>query len=317
MGVAIVVPGVDFRDNNLGQVTPSRTLALESLSIVGPDSVYINAKYNARLVPTFTTQRSVTWSITSGNQYATIDSSGNVSVRPNVSGQSVTIRCTSALNPSIYAEKTIQVVSSSVAYFDWVMGDGTDFIVMPGLAVQRTGKVTVWTTHTGANTYTFMCQYASNSSQARIASYNNSSNKVSAYIGDAGPNNYTNKDNSIIYRYEWNLGVNNDGSFYLYNNATSAVMGSRTGAKIEMSGLVWIFRYGVGASSQDLPSAPTTSLTPNGAKFYSMTVVDGNNNLLAEYKPAMYGGEPGVYDTVSGVFRGGFLGTGGLSCGND
>lgn len=317
MGVAIVVPGASFRENNLGQVTPTRTLAITGIAIDGPDSVFVTGRFSARLIPTFTTQRTVTWSIVSGGQYASIDNAGNLSVRPNVSGQSVTIRCVSTINPAAYGEKTVQVVSSSVAYFDWLSTDGTDFVVMPGLAAQRTGKVVLRCKHTGANTYVFQCWYASNSSQARLSAYNNSSNKVSAYVGDAGPKNYTTKDNNIIYRYEWNLGVNNNGSFYLYNDGTSVVLGSQTGAKIEMSGLAWIFRYGVGPSSQDLPSAPQTSLTPNGAKFYGLIVTDANNNVIAEYKPAMYNGMPGVYDTVSGIFRGGFLGTGGLSCGND
>ena len=317
MGVAIVVPGASFRDNNIGQVTPARALVLESLSIDGPSSVYISARFSAIFTPTFTTQRNVLWSIVSGSQYATIDSSGNVSVKPAVSGQSVTIRCASIDNPAITTEKTIQVTSSSVAYFDWVTSDGTDFIVMPGLSAQRTGKVVIRVTHTGANTYVWMCQYASNSSQARIAAYNNSQNKVSAYVGDAGPLNYTNKDNNIVYRYEWNLGINNDGTFNLYNNATDEVLGTRTGAKIEMSGLVYVFRYGVGASSLDVPSGLAVSLTPNGAKFYGMEVYDANNVKIAEYKPAMFGGVSGIYDTVSGIFRGGYLGTGGISCGND
>lgn len=317
MGVAIIVPGADFRANNLGQVTPGRTLPLESIAIEGVSSAYITAKYTAVLTPTFTSQRSVSWSIVSGSQYATIDNSGNLAVKPNVSGNSVTIRCTSTQNSSIYAEKTIQVISTSVSYFDWLVSDGTDFVIMPGLAVQRSGKVVVRTKHTGANTYTWMCQYAANSTQARIAAYNNGSNKVSAYVGNAGPKNYTNKDNSILYRYEWNLGVSNNGSFYLYNDATDAELGSQTGANIEMSGLVWIFRYGVGASSLDVPADLDVSLTPNGAKFYGMVVYDANNEKIAEYKPAIYDGVAGVYDTISGIFRGGYKGTGGLSCGND
>ena len=317
MGIAILVPGADFRSNNLGQVTPARSLPLQGITIEGVSSAYITAQYYAVLNPTFTTQRNVLWSIVSGSQYATITSSGILAVKPNVSGENVTIRCTSIENPNIYAEKVVQVISSGVAYFDWIMSDGTDFVVMPGLAVQRTGKVVVRTKHTGANTYTFMCQYASGSSQARIAAYNNGSNKVSAYVGDAGPKNYTNKDNDIIYRYEWNLGINNDGSFNLYNDATDQVLGTQTGAKIEMSGLVYVFRYGVGASSQDVPSGLEPSLTPNGAKFYDVRVYDANNVLLAYYRPAVYGGVAGIHDTISGVFRGGYKATGGLTCGND
>lgn len=317
MGIAILVPGADFRSNNLGQVTPARSLPLQGITIEGVYTAYISAQYTAILTPTFTSQRNVTWSIVSGSQYATISSSGILAVKPNVSGESVTIRCTSIDNPSIYAEKTIQVISASVSYFDWIVSDGTDFVVMPGLSAQWTGKLVVRTTLTGANTYTFQCWYSAQSTQASLSAYNNSNNLVSARVGNLGYRNYVAKINSVIYRYEWNLGINNDGSFNLYNEDSGSLIGSETGAKIEMSGLVYIFRAGVGASSLDVPEGLTPTLTPSGAKFYGLIVYDANNNVIANYKPAIYDGVSGIHDTISGIFRGGYMGTGGLSCGND
>lgn len=317
MGVAIVVPGADFRANNVGSVTPTRTLALEAVAVIGPATAFVSAQYVAAFVPTFTTQRAVVWSIASGAAYATIDNNGLLTVRPGVSGETVTIRCTSAVDANIYAEKSIQVTSVELAYYDWITSDGTDFIVMPGLPGKTSGRVIVRSTLTGANTYVWMCQFAANSSQASLGAYNNGSNKVSAIVGNAGFLNYVNKVSDVIYRYEWDLGLSSTGAFHLYDDATSQLLGSRASANIEMSGLVYIFRYGVGASSESLPADTNPSLTPVGAKFYGMVVYDANNNKMAEYKPAVYNGTAGVYDTVSGIFRGGHSGTDGLTCGND
>lgn len=317
MGVAIVVPGADFRANNVGSVTPTRTLALEAVAVIGPSTAFVSAQYVAAFVPTFTTQRAVVWSIASGSAYANIDNNGLLTVRPGVSGETVTIRCTSAVDANIYAEKSIQVTSVELAYYDWITSDGTDFIVMPGLPGKTSGRVIVRSTLTGANTYVWMCQFAANSSQARIAAYNNGSSKVSAYVGSAGAQNFANKVADVIYRYEWTLGLNSTGGVNVYNDATSELVGSKASTNVEMSGLVYIFRYGVGASSQSLPADTNPSLTPVGAKFYGMVVYDNDNNKLAEYKPAVYNGTPGIYDTVSGIFRGGHSGTDGLTCGND
>lgn len=318
MGRAILVPGADYRSLNLGCVTPSGSNPITSISITGPSSVFVSATFIAKLTPTFTTERGVIWSITSGSQWASIDSNGTLTGVPEISNKSVTIRCTSSSNSAVYAEKTITLTTDALVYYDYITSDGTDFIIMPGLNNIWNATVTARLKHGGANTYMFMCFYASDSTQARLAAYNNASNKVSAYTGTGGTYNVADVNTNVLYRYVWNLGTSgaNDSSFYLYNDATDAVIGSKTSVRITMSGLVWIFRYGVGAAGST-PSADTTVLTPSGAKFYGMTVVDSNNNILAEYKPCLYNGVAGIYDTVSQVFRSGHLGTGGLSVGND
>jgi hypothetical protein len=59
MGYAFIVPGADYRSNNLGTVTPTETLAIQGILIMGPSVAYVEQQYNALLVPTFTTQRAV------------------------------------------------------------------------------------------------------------------------------------------------------------------------------------------------------------------------------------------------------------------
>lgn len=319
MGMAIVVPGADYRNENLGTVTPTNQIALQGIIVTGPASVFVTAQFNAMLVPTFTTQRVVSWSITAGSQYASIDSTGKVTGVPNIANQPVTIRCTSTDDPSIYGEKNILITTSSLVFYDYLTGDGTDFVLMPGLSDIWNATVTVRLTHGGVNTYAFQCFYANDSTQARIAAYVNGSNYVSAYVGTLNTYNIATKQN-IIYRYVWNCGSigQSDATFYLYNDTTGTILGSKTsGMRLTMSGKVWIFRYGTGAAGQDIPEGLEPVLTPSGAKFYGMTVVNSNNETIAEYRPALYNGVAGVYDTVSQVFRGGYMETGGLSVGFD
>lgn len=112
MGIAIIIPDVSFRESNIGQVTPTGNKPLVSLSISGNDSVIGGedaAQYVVEYNPADTAQRGVIWSIVAGAAYATIDGSGRLSVLEGASESSVTIRATSSVNGSIYAEKTIAV----------------------------------------------------------------------------------------------------------------------------------------------------------------------------------------------------------------
>lgn len=97
------------------------TDALQSLSIDGPDTLDINdaSSYIEVYTPTDTTETGVTWSITSGSSYCTgtvedVGGGGDSFVlRPTSNayvGASITIRCQSTVNTSIYATKTITVV---------------------------------------------------------------------------------------------------------------------------------------------------------------------------------------------------------------
>ncbi len=107
MGKAIVIPGVDFSQGNLGQVTFLEPL--QALSIVGSDEVIVTGAYSVAYTPVNAYERDVVWSIVSGSEYATIDQNGRVTAQEGASADSVTIRVTSVAHPSIYAEKTIAV----------------------------------------------------------------------------------------------------------------------------------------------------------------------------------------------------------------
>lgn len=97
------------------------TDALQSIAIDGPDTLDINdaSAYIEVYTPSNTTQTGVTWSITSGSSYCsgTVEDVGgggdSYVLRPTSNayvGASITIRCQSTVNSSIYATKTITVV---------------------------------------------------------------------------------------------------------------------------------------------------------------------------------------------------------------
>ena len=111
MGLAIIFPNVDFRSANLGKVTLTEDVELQSLSIVGESTVVgTEAMYSVNYTPENTNQRGVVWSIVSGGEYSSIDSStGKLTVRSGAQSSVVVIKATSAKNSAIYAEKSISV----------------------------------------------------------------------------------------------------------------------------------------------------------------------------------------------------------------
>lgn len=131
MGKAIVLDNVSFAGLNYGQVTPIGNVPLSSLAIVGQDSVTGGteaATYSVNYTPANTYQRGVVWSITSGSEYASIDSAtGVLDILPGANNSSVTILATSAYNPLITASKTISVTRASSSDIWDAATDDADF----------------------------------------------------------------------------------------------------------------------------------------------------------------------------------------------
>lgn len=116
MGLALIVPGISFSGANIGRVTPAEDIPITGLAISGPSTITGGAdaaQFIAEYTPSTTSQRAVTWSIVSGSSYASISASGVLSVLQGATSAAVTIRVTSSVNPSIYAEKAITVTYSA------------------------------------------------------------------------------------------------------------------------------------------------------------------------------------------------------------
>lgn len=109
MGSAVIIPGIRF-DAGLGQVTLVGDTAPSSMQIVADDS-YVGWKKQiyVRFFPVNTALRGVTWSITSGNAYATIDQNGVITIDEDADNDEIVVRVESNEQHSVYAEKTITV----------------------------------------------------------------------------------------------------------------------------------------------------------------------------------------------------------------
>lgn len=117
MGSVFIIPNF-YPSDTLGKVTLKNEVEVKSISIVGNSSVVgTSATYNVSFYPIATTQRGVTWSIESGGNYATINSStGVLSVLSGASSSAVTIKATSTANQAVYATKQITVTYSESGY---------------------------------------------------------------------------------------------------------------------------------------------------------------------------------------------------------
>lgn len=118
MGIALLVPDLDFSNSNIGQVTMEDDL--ESLSIDVSSGTAITAvtyQFNVSYYPltTASAQRGVTWSIISGGSYATIDSSsGLLTIVPSASSNDVTVRATSNYDSTIYVDVDVIVTFETI-----------------------------------------------------------------------------------------------------------------------------------------------------------------------------------------------------------
>lgn len=134
MGVSIIVPGVSFADANLGKVTLKNYVPVRSLSIIAPNLINgASYKIGLSFYPINTSQRDVIWSIVSGSDFASIDSSnGLLRIKEGASNANVTIKAVSTNNTGVTAIKDVIVSHSETsplsAFFSRVESDGGTLI---------------------------------------------------------------------------------------------------------------------------------------------------------------------------------------------
>ena len=113
MGLAFIVPDVNFSNARMGKVHLIGDRPLMALSIMGPNDVRLRSQFSVVTTPYNSTQRDIQWSITTGGSYATITQNGVVEALPGANNSEVVIAATSVDNPDIQAEKNIRVTYTS------------------------------------------------------------------------------------------------------------------------------------------------------------------------------------------------------------
>lgn len=114
MGIALIIPNKNFASLGLGTVTPVQSTPLESIVIQNEEAENNQIQFDVQYYPVTTEDRGVTWSITSGGSYATIDSTGLLSIGLLANNSSVTVQATSTVDQTITATKTVTVTREAI-----------------------------------------------------------------------------------------------------------------------------------------------------------------------------------------------------------
>lgn len=317
MGIAFLVPQANYRDSYLGQVTPGNTEPILALAIDGPSSVLNKAKFYPLYLPTFTNQRGVAWSIESGSDYAEISSDGTLLVKSTATtDQNVTIKCTSAVDSTIYAIKNITVKSVVIQIYDYLDSDGTGYIVLPGYLDLTDAVVTVKGYITKSNGYLSGGLYSTNAGQAAWGVYKQSSSgKLAFRIGSLNYVASTVAASTTPLSYVFHLSTEQTSSdaFVEVKNENTVLWTSSRGV-MRVSGIMGIHCYPAGApgSSWNPGSSPNINI----GRFYGMHIEKNDKTVIANFVPCTVNGVPAVIDTISGeLFYNGAAS--GLTVGND
>lgn len=134
MGIAILLTGTDFSDANLGQVTLTDPVAVQSISLDNNISSFIGPSFKLAVdfTPINTSERGIVWSITNGASYATIDSvTGEVTVDENANGNTITIQATSTSDNTLIATHDVVVTYSEneVTLISWIRTGGANYVL--------------------------------------------------------------------------------------------------------------------------------------------------------------------------------------------
>lgn len=160
-GIAIVIPNADFSAKNLGKVTFTSLPNLQALEIVADDIYnHTEAQMQVKYIPSHTQMTGVSWSIISGNTYATINvNTGLVKIAENADNSTIIVKATSTYNPSISAEKVITVTyKNTVDIINSISIEGVDNVESGGYTftinyspTNTAYKSVIWTIQDGGD----------------------------------------------------------------------------------------------------------------------------------------------------------------------
>lgn len=305
MGSAIYVPNVDWSSGSLGRVTLTETVAITGLAISGPSTIIGSGQFSIIPTPVFATQRSVTWSVVSGSQYASINSSGVLSATSGALANDVTIRATSTADSSIYAEKTVSVTFGTIVYYDYLESDGNGGYFLIDGVLNYGGKLKVITTLNNNNGWAFgSCHNLLSSGQTSptmLGIYRRTNEGTVGYSASGYQNSGVTVNTSVRYRVEYTLSANasTNGTFKLFNDSSGSQLYTVSNKICYLNADISVFTYGWNSDG------PGSSYTPGDAnyaatKFFGLVLEDANANTLINIRCATVGGTPMLIDTVSG-----------------
>ena len=301
MGIAILLTDTNFSDANLGQVTLSNPIAVQSISLNNNISSFIGPSFKLAVdfAPVNTTERGVVWSITSGGSYATIDSStGDVTVGQNANGNTITIQVTSTSNGTLIATHDVVVTynENEVSLISWIKTGGANYVqtnVAPNSSYSYEARFSPQGVF-GSSPYVFgsrtglknnECSLRINTNGATIYLINSKTNKSALVSGMVANKIYKAEitQTSPLYCSVWN---ETDNVGVSINQATDA---------LDINDF----------ATSEYPIALFSLRTSNSyapdsgfVKIYEFKVKQGST-VIADYVPALVDGTPVFFDKVS------------------
>lgn len=291
MGSAVIIPGIRF-DAGLGQVTLVGDTAPASLQIVSDDS-YVGWKKQlyVRFFPVNTALRGVTWSITSGNAYATIDQNGVITINENADNNQIVVRVESNEQHSVYAEKTITVsFTPEITILDKISAFGNPTLNTGIGIIDEHDSIEIKYCVIGASAHVGML--FGTLDEYTCAYIEDNQNIVVDFLADNDQTPIT-KGSVLHYRQATIVGRTVTDE-YFYDKAT------RNG--------VGMTRYGTAAFGEGvLPSDDINILHPNASYAFAEIEIYAfrfkrSGEVVHEFLPASKSGVLGFYDEASDTF---------------
>lgn len=301
MGRMILVPGADFSGVNLGQATLVDGLPVEGITIQGPGMVYGSANYSVKTYPTFTSQKEVTWSIISGDSYASVNSAGHVTASVGADQNAVVLRCSSVANPLVYTDRQIYVTAGTLVYYDYLQSDGNAYILINDFPQLLGATITVkYILGNQPNGY-ILGNRDNTVAASAFGLYLQSNGTTSRAIAGTTYNTIT-TNNATTIKHRAVLKTSSaptvaDASFTCYNDTSGAQLFNVSLITCYLKSIFSVFTFGA-AESVISPFEYNSSNNGTG-KFYGMTIVS-NGDTIADIRPAKANDVPCLIDIISG-----------------
>lgn len=308
MGRAIVIHDADFSALNLGKVFTGDTVLITGLEIDAEDS-YVGSSFTASVLytPANTQMTDITWSITSGNEYATVNQNGTVSIAAGAIDAQIVLRATSVDIPSVYAEKTISVsrvqllnsISISSDYFytgilpssisSSLIVEMTAAIDSLSTASQWSKRATLLGWNYGGQLSCILRNTDGNEAFAAAETFklNDGTNDSAAYYNVGTTYTFKKTINLTISKaYCYVNGV------LLFDRACGSMISNANNTQLPIMGDY----YPAG------DSADSNGITAQGEITIERVKIWVDEALVRDYKPAYNGEDYGLYDAVNDEF---------------
>lgn len=301
MGIAILISKVSFADANLGKVTLSEEIPLQSISIIANESyIGIDAQLTCSFSPLATTQRDVVWSIVSGNQYATIDTTtGKLSILEGASDSSVTVKATSSSNSNISAIKELRVTYDAsgnpliIREGSSLVSDGTAYLDATKYftGARRWNWVALTLEITFALSNDIAIEYAMFGGRATTESENSvnirTTNSLAILTGQP-----TIPDTPLTKNKKYTLKIDH-GNVSLMSDGNPQSLGVVSQQSTNTANKLFLF-------CRNLEDKPTVLQTADSTlKIYSAKMSTDADGEVFDFVPCTYEGVAAMYDRIS------------------